>query len=336
MVRRAQFCEEQGFDSILIDDHLLYGTREAVAPDPFTTLALLASKTRRIRLGIIVTDLVRRNPAIVTQSLATLEMAHPHRFFLGLGAGDPMNQAPFGISTSHRFLKSEEGLKIIKLLWNSNIDNPKSFKGHYYKLNKAYLQLDQGNHSRPPIYLAAFGPKMLRLAGAEADGWIPHCHTPFTYRQDLDMIEQSRKNKREKLTSFHAAYYTLASSSNNTVEADRAVLGPAKYFLALIPEALEKIDPTAEHPGRVWEKISDPRIQRETIRKIAISIPDKDAFDTVIHGSPDDCIGQIDRYLKAGCREFMLTFVSGDGLWSTAKFGEQVRFFRKRVMSYYN
>src|SRR2546425_7443247 len=99
IIKRAQFCEKYGFDSVLIDDHLLYGTEAAAAPEPFTTFGAIAAGTRKIRVGIAVTDLVRRHPAIVAQTLATLSNQFPKRLFLGLGTGDPMNQSPFGLST---------------------------------------------------------------------------------------------------------------------------------------------------------------------------------------------------------------------------------------------
>src|SRR5690348_4531436 len=172
VVKRAQFCEQHGFDSVLIDDHLLYGTRDAAAPEPFTTLAAIAAGTRKIRIGIAVTDLVRRHPAIIAQTLATLTNQYPGRIFLGLGTGDSMNQAPFGLSTAQSYSRLREGLKIIRLLWNSNIDKPVNFKGRFFSLNNAYLQAGQDKQPLPPIYLAAFGPKMLRLAGEAGDGWI--------------------------------------------------------------------------------------------------------------------------------------------------------------------
>src|SRR5437870_8528045 len=143
VIKRAQFCEKHGFDSVLIDDHLLYGTEAAAAPEPFTTLAAIAAGTRRIRVGIAVTDLVRRHPAIVAQTLATLSNQFPKRLFLGLGAGDPMNQTPFGLSSEHRVGRLKEGLKIIRQLWNSSIDKPVSFKGRFFSLNNAYLQASQ-------------------------------------------------------------------------------------------------------------------------------------------------------------------------------------------------
>ena len=57
IVQRAQFCGKHGFDSVLIDDQLLYGTESVAAPGPFTTLATIAAGTRKIKVGIAVTDL---------------------------------------------------------------------------------------------------------------------------------------------------------------------------------------------------------------------------------------------------------------------------------------
>src|SRR5438128_4707722 len=134
IIKRAQFCEKYGFDSVLIDDHLLYGTGAAAAPESFTTLAAIAAATRKIRVGIAVTDLVRRHPAIIAQTLATLSNQFPNRLFLGLGAGDPLNQTPFGLSPEQRVGRLEEGLKIIGQLWNSSIEKPQNYKGQFFSL----------------------------------------------------------------------------------------------------------------------------------------------------------------------------------------------------------
>ncbi len=332
IVKRAQFCEKHGFDSVFIDDHLLYGTGDAAAPEPFTTLSAIATGTQRIRVGISVTDLVRRHPAIIAQTLATLSNQFPKRLFLGLGAGDLMNQTPFGFSAEHRVGMLSEGLQVIRRLWSSSIDKPQNMKGRFFTLNNAYMQAGQEKQSVPPIYLAGFGPRMLRLAGEMAEGWIPHCHTPTTYKMDLDTIIGSAHNAGRDFGTFRSAYYTLSSISTSRTEADRNVLGPARYFLALIPEALKKIDPSANHPGRIWEKLSNPREQRETIRKIAAEIPESDAYNTVIHGTAHDCIEQIEQYTKAGCKEFMLTFTPKGGLWSTTNMLEQIRLFSNKVL----
>lgn len=332
IIQKAQLCEKYGFDSVFIDDHLLYGTAEAAAPEAFATMAALAANTRKIRVGIAVTDLVRRHPAVVAQTLATLSTEFPLRIFLGLGAGDPMNQAPFGMSTDHRYGMLKEGLEVIRLLWNSGIKKQQEFDGIFFDLDNAYLQAGQEQHPLPPIYLAASGPKMLRLAGEAANGWLPHCHTPATYTDDWKAIQESARRTKRDLRSFHPAYYSLASISQRRQEADKHVLGPAKYFLALNPEALRKVDPSFDHPGRIWENVPNPKDQRDTIRNIAADIPEQDAYGTVIHGTAEDCIKQIEGYRKAGCKELMLTFVPQGGLWSTENLISQIRFFSRNVL----
>src|SRR5437588_10394440 len=157
---------------------------------------------------------------------------------------------------------------------------------------------------------------MLRLAGEAADGWMPHCHTPATYKMDLDTIIGSAHNAGRDFGAFRSAYYTLSSVSKNREEADRNVLGPARYFLALIPEALRKIDPSASHPGRIWEKIPNPKDQREAIRKIAAEIPESDAYKPVIHGTADDCIEQDGGHRNAGWNDFSRTCVPEGRRWS--------------------
>ena len=336
IIRRALFCEKWGFDSVFIDDHLLYGTSEASAPEPFTTLSALAVQTSKIRVGLAVTDLVRRHPAIVAQAAATLATIAPGRIFLGLGAGDPMNQAPFGIPTENRYSKLREGFKVLKALWSSSLEKPANLNGQYFSLKNAYLQTGPSDKASVPVYLAAFGRKMLQLAGREADGWVPHCHTSETYAQDLGTVGDAARRSGRKFSRFLPCYYTLASASRDGNVADARVLGPARYFLALIPEALRKVDPSAHHPGRVWEEMSVPREQRETIRKIASTIPAQTALNTVIHGTADDCIEQVAQFQKAGCRELMLTFVPDQGLWSTKGLLPSIRFFADKVMSYFS
>ena len=193
-----------------------------------------------------------------------------------------MNQTPFGLSPRYGFSRLKEGLKVMRMLWASSIERPASFKGRFFSLKRAYLQAEQ-TVQPPPIYLGALGEKMLKLTGEEADGWIPGCHTPETYRKDLEAIRAAAHRVGRKLNGFAPAYYTLASASARREEADRNVLSLGKYFLALIPEGLRKVAPSVYHPGHVWEKIAHPMRQREAIRKIATTIPDKVALDTVVH-----------------------------------------------------
>jgi len=82
------------------------------------------------------------------------------------------------------------------------------------------------------------------------------------------------------------------------------------------------------------EKSPDPRVQREMIRKIASLIPRETALNTVIHGTPSDCIEQVSNYAKEGCREFLLT------LRRQLDYGQEMnatmaRFFAEKVIRYF-
>jgi phthiodiolone/phenolphthiodiolone dimycocerosates ketoreductase len=336
LVHRARFLEENGFDIVLLDDHLLYGTASAIALDPFSAGAAIAYGTKKIKVGVAVTDLIRRHPAILAQSSGTVSAIANGRFILGLGSGDMMNQTPFGLPTDHRFGRFREGVMLLKMLWSSSIDSPVSFKGRFHDLTNAYLQTGLTKEVWPPLYFAAFGERMLKFTGEEADGWIPHCHTPETFGKDLAKIRDSSKQAgRSSGQEVIPSYYTVASIANTREKADADVMGPAKFFLALIPEALRKIDPSIQHPGRIWEKNPDPRAQREMIRKIASTIPRETALSTVMHGTPSDCIEQISSYAKEGCREFLLTFTPSSGLWSGDEVLPMARLFAEKVIRYF-
>ncbi|HZD13363.1 MAG TPA: LLM class flavin-dependent oxidoreductase [Candidatus Binatus sp.] len=335
LIDRARFLEEHDYDTLVLDDHLLYGTSTALALDPFSTSTAVALETRKIRIGVAVTDLVRRHPAILAQTVGTLStIIGQDRFFLGLGTGDPMNHSPFGLPVDHRFERFKEGVLMLKMLWSSSIEKPVTCKGRFHHLTNAYLQTGP-NRPLPQLYFAAFGKRMLQFTGEEADGWIPHCHTPETYQKDLAKITEAAKRAGMSHKKITPSYYTLASVAMNRDIANAHVLGPARYFLALIPEALKKIDSSVPHPGRIWETETDPRKQREIIRKIAATIPQDIALKTTIHGTPADCIEQVSLYQKQGCREFLLTFTPPSGLWSGDDALEMQDLFAEKVLKYF-
>lgn len=329
IIDRSARLERQGYDTVLVDDHLLYGAASAFAPDPFVTAGSILNRTSHVRVGVMVTDLVRRHPAVIAQSAGTITALAPDRFILGLGGGDPMNHAPFALPVDHSFERFKEGVNMLKLLSGSSIKAPVSFTGRFHKLDNAYLQTGP----LPPLYFAAFGEKMLRLAGMEADGWIPHCHTPETYRRDLDKILASAGQSGR---TVRASYYTVASVSSDRGVADANALGPARYFLALIPEALRKVDPSFDHPGRTWEKVRDPREQRKLISEIASKIPEEVALSTVIHGTPSDCIEQLSRYTGQGCTEYDFMFAGEHGLWSPDASLSTAELFAREVIEYFH
>ena len=78
-------CERLGYHSVWLDDHLMYGKTSLL--ECWTTLSALASATKRIRLGTMVTSAVFRNPALLAKMAATIDIISNGRLELGIGAG---------------------------------------------------------------------------------------------------------------------------------------------------------------------------------------------------------------------------------------------------------
>jgi coenzyme F420-dependent glucose-6-phosphate dehydrogenase len=94
----------------------------------------------------------------------------PERIILGLGTGEAMNEIPLGYKWppfKERAERLEEAIRLIRLLWSEEFTD---FKGRYYQLRKANLYTKPKNPI--PLYVAANGPTVARIAGRYADGFI--------------------------------------------------------------------------------------------------------------------------------------------------------------------
>ena len=85
----ADACERAGLDGLFRSDHYLsvIGRRERASHDAIATLAALAARTERIRLGTLVSPVTFRHPSVLAKSVATIDHVSGGRVELGLGAG---------------------------------------------------------------------------------------------------------------------------------------------------------------------------------------------------------------------------------------------------------
>ena len=199
----ARIADRVGFDSYWLIDHFMgviprgMWTKQ-LSPaarfikdpeeffDPFVVLGSLAQRTKRMRLGTAVTDAVRMHPASIARAALTLQHVSKGRFILGIGAGERENTEPYGISLSRSVSRTEEALRVIRLLWSSR--DPVSFDGEFFQLKDAALALRPYLKRPPPIWVAAMGPRMLDLAGRLGDGWLPHTLSVSRYREALARV----------------------------------------------------------------------------------------------------------------------------------------------------
>ncbi|HEY6694720.1 MAG TPA: LLM class flavin-dependent oxidoreductase [Solirubrobacteraceae bacterium] len=169
VLAQVRAVEDGGLELVGIQDHP-YQRRFF---DTFSLLAYLAARTERVRLYPDVGNLPLRHPALLAKAAASIDVLSGGRFELGLGAGafweaieafgGPRRSGPESVDAL------EEAIAILRACWGG--ERGITFEGEHYRV--------KGMQFGPPpahpigIWLGAYGPRMMRVVGRLADGWLP-------------------------------------------------------------------------------------------------------------------------------------------------------------------
>ncbi len=168
-LEQAIAADQAGIDLIGIQDHP-YQHR---FHDTWTLLSVIAARTSRVTVFPDVANLPLRPPAMLAKAAATLDLLSNGRVELGLGAGGfwPAIGAMGGpVRTPGESVSAvEEAIEVIRLVWSGG--RGLRYDGRFYQL----AGLNAGPVPAHPIgiWLGAYRPRMLRLIGRAADGWVP-------------------------------------------------------------------------------------------------------------------------------------------------------------------
>jgi probable F420-dependent oxidoreductase len=163
----AMECEQLGYDSIWIPDHLIMGASRF---ECWTTLTALSMVTHRIKLGTSVLANSYRHPPLVAKMAATFDHISNGRFIFGIGAGyEKMEYLAYGYpfpDANTRIEQLDEALEIIRRMW---IEDAPSYEGKYYRIREAICSPKPIQKPHPPILVGGAGRKLLRVAAKHAD-----------------------------------------------------------------------------------------------------------------------------------------------------------------------
>lgn len=225
-------AERCGFDSVWMSDAFVDVTQPA-GLNPWVVLAAIAAKTDRIMLGTGVTDTQRSHPSRTAQLVATLDVISHGRARLGIGAGEAMHVAAFGLpweSPRERISRLDETIRVIRLLWKSSAKNPVSFDGTYYHLSEAFLG-QSPQQKPPPIYIGVFHSKSgLELVGKEGDGWYSWLNTPQTFSKCWQIIKGAAEAASRNPRKIEPWSHVMVAFPKNAKEERMAILS-AKMLL---------------------------------------------------------------------------------------------------------
>jgi len=188
-------AESYGFDSFWVMDHLhqiqVVGQSQEPMLEGWTTQAVVAGLTEKIKLGTLVTGIVYRHPSVLAKIGATLDVLSKGRLFMGIGAAWNVEEAnAYGIPfppVKERMRRLEEAVQIISKMWT---EERTSFAGKFYQLRDAYCNPKPIQKPHPPIMIGGSGEKQtLKIVAKYADA----CNifgSVETVRQKLGILRE--------------------------------------------------------------------------------------------------------------------------------------------------
>ncbi|GAA3230390.1 TIGR03557 family F420-dependent LLM class oxidoreductase [Nonomuraea helvata] len=266
LVRQAKAAERAGFEALWISDHFHpWLDEQGQAPFVWSVIGAVAEATSLPITTAVTCPLVRTHPAIIAQATATTAALTGGRFRLGVGTGEALNEHILDSRwppASERLEMLEEAVGLIRELFTGKLV---THRGRHYSVDNARLYTLPDEPA--PIYMSAFGPKSLQVAGRLADGYI-------STAPDADSVRAFRTAGGEgkpSLGGLKVCYATDESAARKTVHRlwpTQGIKGEASQLLPL-PRHFEQLAQmvTEEEAVNGSPVGPDPDVHAEAIRQ---------------------------------------------------------------------
>jgi F420-dependent oxidoreductase-like protein len=166
---------------------------EAWGSDAPSPLGFLAARTERLLLGSGVVQVGTRSPALVAQTALTLQDMSQGRFLLGLGSSGPqVLEGLHGVPFAHPLGRMRETVEVVRAVMAGE---KVTYDGRHVTLplpggEARPMRVSVTAQERVPVYLATLSPRMLRLTGEVADGWLGTSFVPEGAATSLEPLAE--------------------------------------------------------------------------------------------------------------------------------------------------
>ncbi|MEF8773400.1 MAG: TIGR04024 family LLM class F420-dependent oxidoreductase [Halobacteriales archaeon] len=196
IVEQTRLAEDLGYDRAWLP--------ETWGRDAVTALTMMGDRTETIGVGSSIMNVYSRSPGLLGQTAVTQQEVSDGRFRLGIGPSGPIViESWHGEEFGNPLKRAREAVEIIKLVTTGQeVD----YEGRVFDLSGFRLR-SEPPEVRPPVDVAAMGPKAVEMAGRFADGWHATMFTPDGLRDRLgdfehggDLGDQDRDEQRTVLS----------------------------------------------------------------------------------------------------------------------------------------
>jgi probable F420-dependent oxidoreductase len=275
IVRVAEHAEDWGLDSFWLSDHLLAPSPEL---DVVATLSLLASHTKRMKLGPSVLLLNLRHPLMVAKTFASLDYLSGGRMVMAVGTGANLaDYAACGIPLEGRGKRLDEGIEVLRTVWKQR---NASYRGKYFNFENVTIEPQpvartNNDFGTMDIWVGGRSDAALKRAARLADGFFASFQTPQEFGASM-----------EKIRGYASDY----GRPNAHIESGLILL----CRIAKSREhALEEMRPMLSAMG-----------------------PGAEAYlERTVYGSADDVIGRLSEYVAQGLDKFVLWPIAEPDAW---------------------
>jgi F420-dependent oxidoreductase-like protein len=249
------------FESAWNFDHFYPIFSDSTGPclEGWTTLAALAQATKRLRVGVMVTGIHYRHPAVLANMASALDIISNGRLELGIGAGwNEEESGAYGIelgSIKERFERFEEAAQILISLLTQETT---TFDGKHYQLREARNEPKGVQQPHPPICIGGGGEKKtLRFVAQYAQHWNVPSGTPEDFTRKLGILHEHcaavGRDPKEITTSTHIRLsedHDYAKAAAEAAQFQAAGVDLAIFYLPP-PHTPAVLEPLAEAAAQV-------------------------------------------------------------------------------------
>lgn len=292
------YAEDLGFDAVWAPDHFHHGVDNAILE--CWTLLSWAAATTDMRVGPLVACNDYRNPALLANMAATLDVISDGRLTLGIGCGwFEEEYEAYGWEfrdAFERLMRLDEGIRVIRQMWEHD---GATFEGEYYQIEEAYCNPGPVQSPYPPIMVGGGGEDVtLKLVAKLADRW--NYGGPIgTYSAKVDVLYEHCEEVGRDDDEIELTWDGHVICSRDDAEIDRIL------DRALVTEG----DPTNEDDLEILSTLEN--------------VGDLEEVSAIV-GTPEECISQLQSFVDLGVTGFQCWFVDYPRLDGIELFADEV------------
>jgi probable F420-dependent oxidoreductase len=277
IARVAERAEDWGIDSFWLSDHLLAPSPEL---DVVATLALIASRTTRMKLGPSVLLLNLRHPLLVAKAFASLDYLSGGRMVMAVGTGANLaDYAACGIPPESRGKRLDEGIEVLRTVWRSD---KAAYHGQFFNFDNVSIAprpqpRANNDFGTMDIWVGGRSEAALKRTARLADGYFASFQTPAEFGAGMEKIR---------------AYAAQFGRANAHIESGLILLcriAPTRQ------QALEEMQPMLAAMGRGAEQF----------------------LERSVYGSAEDVAARLQEYIGHGLDKFVLWPIANPRDWPT-------------------